>query len=73
MNVREIFRFLVFFLVTASALFLPAGTLAWQNAWLFMAVISVAVGSVTFGIFRNSPELLRERTTESTPKPCAID
>jgi protein-S-isoprenylcysteine O-methyltransferase Ste14 len=63
MNVKEIVRFVLFFLVTAGALFLPAGTLAWWNGWVFMAVISAAVASVTFGIFRASPELLRERKT----------
>jgi protein-S-isoprenylcysteine O-methyltransferase Ste14 len=63
MSIREILCFVVFFIVTAVALFLPAGTLAWRNGWLFMAVISVAVASVTFGIFRDSPELLRERRT----------
>jgi protein-S-isoprenylcysteine O-methyltransferase Ste14 len=63
MSAREIIRFFVFFVVTATSLFLPAGTLAWRNGWMFMAVLSGAVASVTFGIFRASPELMRERRT----------
>jgi protein-S-isoprenylcysteine O-methyltransferase Ste14 len=63
MSAREILRFVVFFLVTAGSLFLSAGTLVWWNGWMFMAVISAAVASVTFGIFRASPELMRERRT----------
>ena len=65
MSIREIIRFVVFFLVTAASVFLSAGTLAWWNGWMFMAVISAAVASVTFGIFRASPELMRERRTAS--------
>lgn len=42
---------------------LPAGTFAWRNGWLFVAVIAAAVASVSFGIFRASPELARERRT----------
>ena len=60
---RETVRFVVFFLVTSGALFLPAGTLLWPAGWMFMAVISLAVASVTFGIFRASPDLLQERRT----------
>jgi protein-S-isoprenylcysteine O-methyltransferase Ste14 len=63
---REIVRFGVFFIVTAAALFLPAGTLLWPAGWMFMAVISLAVASVTFGIFRASPDLLQERKTAAT-------
>lgn len=63
MNVREVVRFIVFLLVTAGALFLTSGTLAWRNGWLFLAVTSAAVASVSFGIFRASPELVQERRT----------
>jgi protein-S-isoprenylcysteine O-methyltransferase Ste14 len=63
MKARELLRFVVFLLVTAGSLFLSAGTLAWRNGWLFMTVISAAVASVTFGIFRDSPDLLDERRT----------
>jgi protein-S-isoprenylcysteine O-methyltransferase Ste14 len=61
MSAREIIRFLVFFVATATSVFLSAGTLAWRNGWMFMAVISSAAASVTFGVFRASPDLMRER------------
>ena len=63
MSTTEILRFTAFFLITAGSLFLSAGALAWLNGWLFIAVISASVASVTFGIFRASPELVRERRT----------
>jgi protein-S-isoprenylcysteine O-methyltransferase Ste14 len=59
----DIVRFVVFFVITCSAVFLPAGTLAWPAGWMFMAVISSAVASVSFGVFRTSPDLLQERKT----------
>jgi protein-S-isoprenylcysteine O-methyltransferase Ste14 len=63
MRAREIRRFVVFLGVFVASAFLPAGTFAWCNGWLFVAVISVAVASVSFGIFRASPELAQERRT----------
>jgi protein-S-isoprenylcysteine O-methyltransferase Ste14 len=63
MQAREIRRFVVFLGVFIASVFLPAGTLAWRNGWLFVAVICAAVASVSFGIFRASPELARERRT----------
>jgi protein-S-isoprenylcysteine O-methyltransferase Ste14 len=63
MQAREIRRFVVFLGVFVASVFLPAGTFAWRNGWLFVAVISAAVASVSFGVFRASPELARERRT----------
>jgi protein-S-isoprenylcysteine O-methyltransferase Ste14 len=63
MQAREIRRFVVFLAVFVASVFLPAGTVAWRNGWLFVAVISAAVASVSFGIFRASPELAQERRT----------
>jgi len=59
----DVVRFLVFLVVTACAVFVPAGTLRWPAGWMFLAVISAAVASVTFGIFRAAPDLLQERKT----------
>ncbi len=63
MQLRELRRFSLFIVFTAASVFVPAGTLAWRNGWLFIAVISAAVASVSFGIFRASPELAQERRT----------
>jgi protein-S-isoprenylcysteine O-methyltransferase Ste14 len=56
-------RFLVFLVITGLAVFGPAGTMQWPAGWMFLLVISAAVASVTFGIFRAVPELLQERRT----------
>ena len=63
MQAREIRRFVVFLGVLVASVFLPTGTFAWRNGWLFVAVILAAVASVSFGIFRASPELVQERRT----------
>jgi protein-S-isoprenylcysteine O-methyltransferase Ste14 len=59
----EVIRFAVFFAVTACLVFVPAGTWHWPAGWMFLAVISGAVASVTFGIFRAAPDLVQERRT----------
>ncbi len=56
-------RFTLFFVFTSGAVFLSAGTLAWWRGWLFLVIIAGAVASVTFGIFKDSPDLARERAT----------
>src|SRR6266446_3737122 len=46
----------------ALLLFLPAGTLAWPRAWIFLGVVLVCVAATMFGIFlRGNEELLKER------------
>ena len=60
---RLIAQFGVFLLVTLLSVFLPAGRLGWANGWVFVAIISASVASVSFGIFASSPELVRERKT----------
>ncbi len=60
---RELRRYLVFVLFVIATVFGPAGTFAWRNGWLFVAVMSAAVASVSFGIFRAAPELAQERRT----------
>src|ERR1051326_2071402 len=45
----------------ALPLFLPAGTLDWSRAWIFIAVVFVASVWSTAVVYRASPGLLRER------------
>jgi len=45
----------------ALPLFLPAGTLDWPRAWIFVAVVLVACAWSTAVVYRASPGLLRER------------
>jgi protein-S-isoprenylcysteine O-methyltransferase Ste14 len=47
--------------IFGGLLFLPAGTLNWWRAWVFLAVISVNVIAVMVGVFRENEELWNER------------
>ncbi|HEX9444094.1 MAG TPA: hypothetical protein VGA73_08230 [Candidatus Binatia bacterium] len=42
-------------------LFLPAGTLDWWRAWVFVGVVFVASAASTVSVYRTSPDLLQER------------
>jgi protein-S-isoprenylcysteine O-methyltransferase Ste14 len=59
-------RLLAFTLLTALSLFLPAGTLRWWNAWVFMGIGVALVGLLTGIVFRKSPELVQERATAAS-------
>jgi protein-S-isoprenylcysteine O-methyltransferase Ste14 len=55
---------LLFLLVVlAVALFLPAGTLDYWQAWVFLAVFSLAVLAITLYLLRRDPQLLERRTS----------
>jgi protein-S-isoprenylcysteine O-methyltransferase Ste14 len=45
----------------ALVLFLPAGTLAWWQAWLFIAVFTACSGALTLDLAVHDPELLKRR------------
>ena len=49
--------------VIAIVLFVAAGTLAWQRAWVLVAVLLVVRSSSAIAVFRVNPALLRERAT----------
>lgn len=42
-------------------LFVPAGTLAWPAAWIFLIEFSIASALITRWLLRNNPALLAER------------
>jgi protein-S-isoprenylcysteine O-methyltransferase Ste14 len=48
-------------LVLAAALFLPAGTVRWWRAWVWLGVFFAAVLAVTLHFLRQDPELIRRR------------
>lgn len=60
---RPVFGFVVFLVATATVVFASAGTLTWLAGWLYLAVLSAAVASVSFGVFKNAPDLVQERKT----------
>src|SRR5215510_16087980 len=45
-----------------ALLFVPAGTLAWPGAWVFLAEIWLLGLAVGFWLLRYDPALLKERT-----------
>lgn len=47
--------------IFGGLLFLPAGTLNWWRAWVFLAVVSVNVIAVMVGVFRENEALWNER------------
>src|SRR6476620_4251979 len=49
------------FVVFALALFLPAGTIAWPAAWIFLVLFFSFVVALTVWLFRHNPGLLTER------------
>jgi len=49
------------FLLVCLFLFLPAGTLAYPGAWLFLALLFVPMGALCAVLYRKAPELLRKR------------
>lgn len=49
------------FVVTALALFLPAGTLSWFAGWLFLGLFFGFFLAVNLWLFRHNPGLLQER------------
>ena len=61
MNAKWILQSLIWLVLMGALLFVPAGTLHWPAAWVFlvtMAVISIATG---WWLARTDPDLLAER------------
>ena len=44
-----------------AAIFIPAGTLKWTEAWLFIILYAVGVTAAIFWMKKNAPDLLKER------------
>ncbi len=67
-----ILRYIGAFLFLGAALFIPAGTLAYWQAWVYLAVLMLLVGFVGAYLFIRDPKLLerrmRMRETQSTQK-----
>ena len=48
-------------LLLGVLLFLPAGTLDWWQAWVFLCVLFIPMGIAGFIMMANAPDLLRKR------------
>ena len=58
---QQIGQFVSVFALFALALFLPAGTLAWPAAWLFLLLFFGFYSTITVWLARHNPALLQER------------
>jgi protein-S-isoprenylcysteine O-methyltransferase Ste14 len=47
--------------IYGALLFLPAWTLAWPRAWLFLGLVAVAAAGSIIGVTRANPDLIGER------------
>jgi protein-S-isoprenylcysteine O-methyltransferase Ste14 len=60
---RVLTRIIADAVVVAIVLFVAAGTVAWQRAWVLVAVLLVVRTASAIAVFRVNPALLRERAT----------
>lgn len=61
---QALLKFLVGFLLIALLLFLPSGTLAYPNAWLFIGILFIPMLMIGIVLFFKSPELLKKRLND---------
>ena len=58
---KTLIAFLSGLLITGAMLFVPAGTLAYRGAWLFIALLFIPILIVGVVLVIKNPELLRKR------------
>ena len=58
---KTLIAFLCGLLITGAMLFVPAGTLAYHGAWLFIALLFIPILVMGISLFIKNPELLRKR------------
>jgi Ca2+/Na+ antiporter len=56
-----ILRFGMFFVVMGLIFFLPAGTLRYWEAWVYLAILVIPMIVVMFYLIKHNPELLERR------------
>jgi protein-S-isoprenylcysteine O-methyltransferase Ste14 len=62
-------KFLIGLLLAGLLLFLPAGTLRYWNAWLFLGLLFLPMLAVGLALLARSPELLRKRLNARESEP----
>jgi len=67
-NARLIAKVVFGVLFQLPILFLPAGTLDWPAAWLYLLFFACYAFAVTLYLKRRNPELLRRRTSYRMPE-----
>jgi protein-S-isoprenylcysteine O-methyltransferase Ste14 len=58
---RVIWQSIVGLAIMAALLFLPAGTLSWPAAWVYLIEITITSLAITLWLVRHNPALLAER------------
>ncbi len=59
--VESLIKFLLGVVLVAALLFVPAGTLLWSGAWLFLLLLFVPMTVAGVVLLKKNPELLRKR------------
>ncbi|MBQ3490001.1 MAG: isoprenylcysteine carboxylmethyltransferase family protein [Clostridia bacterium] len=59
--IRALLKFIFGFLLLSCLLFLPAGTLAYPNAWLFLGLLFTPMLIMGIVLFLKAPKLLEKR------------
>ena len=59
--IQAITKFIFGFIIIALLLFIPAGTLNYWNAWLFIGILFIPMFMVGIILMINNPDLLRKR------------
>ena len=61
LNIRAMAGLLQLLVIMALLIFVPAGTLDYPRAWIFLAVFFVPVLAITIYLMKNDPKLLERR------------
>ena len=59
--VKTLIAFLLGLTITGAMLFLPAGTLAYRGAWIFIALLFIPILIMGVVLLIKNPELLQKR------------
>ena len=60
--VKSLFGLVFMLLLLALALFIPAGSLRYWNAWVYLAVFATCTLLITVYLMKYDPKLLASRT-----------
>jgi protein-S-isoprenylcysteine O-methyltransferase Ste14 len=60
-KLKDTIRVIVTIVFILAIIFVPAGTLNWPEAWLYLILYIFAVGGCLIWLKKNDPELLKER------------
>ena len=61
LNIRAVAGLLQLLIIMAVLIFVPAGTLDYPRAWMFLAVFFTPVLAITIYLMKNDPKLLERR------------